>query len=1056
MLRFVHFSLECARAPARRLLLGSVALVATAAAATAFAQFPTARLHGIFPPGGQQGTSVGATISGVDLENAGQLVFSHPGIAAQQKTTEPNAFQDGPQPVANQFTLTIAADVPVGVYEVRALGKYGLSNPRFFAVDALPEVAEAEPNNDPKKPAELALNGIVNGRADGGTDLDYYQFAAQAGQRIVVRLLAEQIDSQMDGTLVLYDANGRELQRSRDAVGRDPLLDFTAPAAGDYVVKVYDFVYGGGADYFYRLSAGTAPHVDYIFPPAGLPGTTGEFTLFGRNLPGSVPADGATIEGRPLEKLAVQIAIPADPAQQRPAQGALIAPAAAGLDAIDYRLTTPQGTSNTVLVGVASAAIVTEIEPNDDGATAQKISLPCEFAGQFQVAGDVDRIAFDATEGAVYWIEVVSQRRGLRTDPLVVVERVTVDAQGVESVAEVLELDDAGANLGGFAFNTATEDGAVQFTAPATASYRLAVRNQFRYSGPEYVYRLAIRQAAPDFRLVAVPQHPLLNTQNTAGLWTPVLRRGGTEVLRVLAFRRDGFNGEIQVAVEGLPQGVTAQPAAIGPDQTAVGLVLVAAEDAPPWSGEIRVVGRAQMLPPDPAATPTEEAAEAADAAPVPALVEVAREARAGVGVWDAALQTSARARVAAKLMLAVLADDLAPFLVDAGGAQIWDVTRGGTLSIPVKITRRGEIKAAVNLLPILPPPNVAIPAVAINPDQTEVVLQAPIPGNAPEGTFTFYLEGATTVGYRRNPEAAAAAAAYQAKLEPMVPLYAEEVNKAAAAKVEADNAAAAATTNVANTEQAKNAAVQAAQQAAAELKAAEDALAAAKAALDADAANQALIDAHVAAQGVVAVATEKAKTTAEAQAAAEKAYEEAIVAMKSAEEARLAADKVNADALAKQQALLAELAVATQASQAAATAANPVDVAVFVPSTPITIRISSGPMKLAARVPSAVKQGGQIEIPVTIERLSGFAEQVELELVPGQRRGRNRGNRPIPLTADKVVIPAGQTQAVLVVKVAADARIRSYTMVVRGVGTFNGQNVEGAVEVQIAVEAAQ
>ena len=35
--------------------------------------------------------------------------------------------------------------------------------------------------------------------------------------------------------------------------GRDPLIDFEAPADGDYVVGLYDFIYAGGGDYYYRL-----------------------------------------------------------------------------------------------------------------------------------------------------------------------------------------------------------------------------------------------------------------------------------------------------------------------------------------------------------------------------------------------------------------------------------------------------------------------------------------------------------------------------------------------------------------------------------------------------------------------------------------------------------------------------------------------------------------------------------------------------------------------------------------------------------------------------------
>ena len=48
---------------------------------------------------------------------------------------------------------------------------------------------------------------------------------------------------------------------------------------------------------------------------------------------------------------------------------------------------------------------------------------PCEIAGQFFPAGDVDCFTFDAKKGDVFWIEVFSQRLGLPTNPFLLVQR---------------------------------------------------------------------------------------------------------------------------------------------------------------------------------------------------------------------------------------------------------------------------------------------------------------------------------------------------------------------------------------------------------------------------------------------------------------------------------------------------------------------------------------------------------------------------------------------------------------------------------------------------------
>src|SRR5207244_12889417 len=50
---------------------------------------------------------------------------------------------------------------------------------------------------------------------------------------------------------------------------------------------------------------------------------------------------------------------------------------------------------------------------------------------------------------------------------------------------------------------------------------------------------------------------PLNKDAKEATLWTPLLRRGETVPIKVLAFRRDNFDGEIQTSVKGLPRGVT-------------------------------------------------------------------------------------------------------------------------------------------------------------------------------------------------------------------------------------------------------------------------------------------------------------------------------------------------------------------------------------------------------------------------------------------------------------------------------------------------------------------
>lgn len=606
---------------------------------TASAQLPQTKLFAVSPMGGQVGQSfVLSLTSGQDLEEISKLLFTHPGITAVPKMQDVNGK---PQPVANQFTVTIAADVPPGRYEVRAVGFYGISNPRAFQVGTRAEVAEIEPNNAVEQAQPLALEQTVNGKMNGGTDVDWFKFSGQQGQRILGELYARRLDSRMDATIELYDATGKRLAMARNNIQRDPLLDVTLPAAGEYLVKVYDFVYGGGEDFGYRFTLTAGPHLDFVLPPAAVPGTTGQFTLYGRNLPGGQPA-GITSQGKPLEKLAVDIAAPNDPAQLD-SKLPLDSPAA-GIDGFSYAFSGPTGVSNPILMTFASGPIALEQEPNNDPAKAQAIAVPGEFAGQFQARGDVDYYMFDAKAKDTYWIEAIGHRLGFGADPYVMIDRISVDDQGKETVQRVAVADDDAANPIPFIFETLNDDAAVKFVAPADGKYRIAVRDRYLSSrgDPALIYRLIVRKETPDFRVVAVPTSQVpANTKQ--GLPASVsLRKGDQVAIPVGVIRRDGYAGDVRVTAEGLPPGVTCKEISIGATPSSGVLVFAAAEDAAVWSGTVQLTAKGfiddpSLVEAQTAATAQLKPAQDALAAADKALAKPTEDHKAAVAALEAA-----------------------------------------------------------------------------------------------------------------------------------------------------------------------------------------------------------------------------------------------------------------------------------------------------------------------------------------------------------------------------------------------------------------------------------
>ncbi|HVA49203.1 MAG TPA: PPC domain-containing protein [Pirellulales bacterium] len=812
-----------------------------ALADSASAQLPVTQLFALSPPGGKQASTVDVAISsGTDLDGVKALYFSHPGITAVQKMSPPKLPQLAAEPIANQFTVTIPADVPPGVYDVRAIGTFGVSNPRSFVVGTLPEVKEQSGNNVREKAQAIELNTTVNSTADGNNS-DWYRFAGKAGQRLIVDCWAQRIDSRMDATMELYDAAGKQLARSRDFNRRDPLIDFSVPADGDYFLKLFDFVYGGGGEHFYRFAVSTGPYVDYLLPPCGLPGTKGTFTLYGRNLPGGVPADGLAIEGRPLEKLAVEMDVPGDKPTERVPPGTLAKPDEAELDGFEYRFVSPQGTSNACFIGYAAAPVVLEQEPNDEPAKANVVTLPCEFVGEFGPRGNPDWLQFEAKAGEVYWLEAISERLGLPTDPAVLIQRVTKNDKGEEQAADITDFDDHGANVGGLSFNTTSDDGSFRFAVPAEGTYRAMIRDLALNprNDPRRIYRLSIHREQPDFRLAAVPIFPA-NNKTEARPWNPLLRRGSTERIDVVAFRRDGFAGEMKLAAEGLPAGVTAAPAIIGQGQNATTLTLTASDQAADWTGPIQIVGRAKV-----------------------GATDVARAARPGTVLYAAPQNIPAHARLARSMVLAVTAADTAPLTVELGEGKTWEMSRAGKLEIPVKVTRRGTIKGNITLTAQGMPPNVQPQPLTLDGNTNEGKLALQINPQAPLGEFSLYLQAQTTASYRRDVAAAEAAAKTKAEIE----------------KLAADLAAA---SQVAET--AKQAAVKAAAEADAALKAAQVVK------------QQATAETQEAADKALAEAEAKLKAANDARAAAEKAADDAAALAKAAAELKPAADKRAAD----------------------------------------------------------------------------------------------------------------------------------------------------------------
>src|SRR5438067_1527172 len=572
----------------RRLVFGSTLLAACVALSDAAGQqppppgLPSPRLSNVFPPGAQAGTAsrtvtvLGAefhtatlTVNGFDLDEPTGLLFSHPGIKgesvapkeppADPKKKDPPAKKKAAPSGPHRFTVSVDKAVPPGTYDLRVVNKWGVSNPRAFVVGGLPEVNEHEPNNDVPEAQRVEIGTTINGVIGSGTDVDYTVFAGKTGQRVIVSCLASGLDSRAKPMIEVYDAAGRKLAQNRNHRDTDAVVDLTLPADGDYYVRLFEFTYQSGSpDHTYRLTISSAPWIDAVFPPAIELGKPAQVTLYGRNLPGGTRADGFAIDGRPLEKLAVTVTPPTDPqAVHRLAVRDRVEPATALLDGFEYRLKGPGGLSNPVPIFFARDRVVVQKGTGGTKAdTAEPIPAPCEVAGMLRHKGDRDWYSFEAKKGDVLLVELLGERIGSAADFYFSVHNPAnknADLSG--------EQDDDPDTLHPFGFYTRTADpGPFKFTAPADGKYLVAVgaRDSGFLYGPRTIYRLRVSPAKPDFRVVAMPYSRYYQTGSAA-------RQDGTEAYDVYVHRIDGFNGPVTVTASGLPAGVSARPATIGP-----------------------------------------------------------------------------------------------------------------------------------------------------------------------------------------------------------------------------------------------------------------------------------------------------------------------------------------------------------------------------------------------------------------------------------------------------------------------------------------------------------
>ncbi|WP_372715849.1 hypothetical protein [Novipirellula sp.] len=655
------------------------------------AQFLAIELRTVRPATATVGQTSEVFVTGDRMDEVDQLLFSHPGITATLQSASKSSPHPLLSPIPNygHFDVAIADDVPPGRYEVRAIGRHGVSNPRAFWVSRL-AVVNASASHDFDAATPLPTDQW-HSASSSGASIDFYAVELKEAQaRVEYR--SQTIDSPMIGQLRLYNAAGDVVASARGADGFDPMLRLEDQPPGRYVLAVNEYLYRSGGEYHY------------------------------------------------------QIALQSNPTSEA----------------------TGDGVSGVVL-GPESAA-ARDIEPASppmfaSSGGAERIELPYQATWWFAAPGDENTFEFDATQGETVAIEVISQRLGEPTDARVIVDRIQRDDAGVASYHEVARSDDSHP-VSDSVISLSTKDASLLFTAPATATYRLTVRDLDIGTSLRVQQRFVLRVAKPDpgFTLVASRVYPNKDVK-LARPHGSKLFRGGAELVRIFAIRRDGWTGPIEITAENLPAGIHCKPATIAANQTQTDLTLTATDDAITTVAPLDIVGHSI----DHAISETA----------VPATLQFAK----GGG------RDYVRSRIASDLVVAVSEHEISPITIRFDDAKIPDVKAGEPLPLAIQVTRREGGNDVCVLRPLSLPAGVTIAQVTVPADKSDGAATIKTAANTAVGTYSFAMLAETKVKIRPNPQALVAAQQARATLQTLHddPAQAANLDAIKAAIVEAD-----------------------------------------------------------------------------------------------------------------------------------------------------------------------------------------------------------------------------------------------------------------------------
>jgi hypothetical protein len=157
---------------------------------------------------------------------------------------------------SQSIPVELPANTPTGAILVPLQTAQGATLPVPLVATALPVSTETEDAPDSfEKAQRLTIPTALCGRLERSNDIDVFTFKAKKGQIFSFEVVSRRAGSNADPVLSIVNERGNALAEADDTFGKDPRLEWSAPADGSFAIWVSDLHSRGGEAFGYVVLA---------------------------------------------------------------------------------------------------------------------------------------------------------------------------------------------------------------------------------------------------------------------------------------------------------------------------------------------------------------------------------------------------------------------------------------------------------------------------------------------------------------------------------------------------------------------------------------------------------------------------------------------------------------------------------------------------------------------------------------------------------------------------------------------------------------------------------